>query len=58
MNDHTNSNRTISPGPQFHVRTGLRSGNALDKCQQEVAGLQKHYQQLSAEAHQRGISVS
>lgn len=57
MEDKTTFTHGFSNAPQIHVRTGIRSGNVLDKCQQEVADLEKHYQQLRAEARQRGITV-
>ena len=57
MKDHNIIPQWTSQAPQIHVRTGIRSGNAAEKCQREVADLKKHYNQLLAEARQRGISV-
>jgi hypothetical protein len=57
METKTISGQLTPQAPQIHVRTGIRSGDALEKCQDEVAGLKKHYQQLLTEARQQGIPV-
>lgn len=57
MNEDNVTTKATPSTTQIHVRTGIRSGNAAEKCQQEVADLKKHYNQLMAEARQRGISI-
>jgi len=57
MDGKTKAIKATFMTPQIHVRTGVRSGDALAKCQKEVAQLDKHYQNLLADARQRGISV-
>ena len=42
---------------QLKVRTGLKSGNYLDKCLAQVEQLNDRYQQLLADARRRGLSV-
>lgn len=42
---------------QLKVRTGLQSGNYLDKCLAQVEQLNDRYQQLLADARRRGLSV-
>ena len=49
--------RAVTGRPQFQVRTGLRSGNVLDKCQRDVAELKQRYQELLNEARRRGFHV-
>ncbi len=48
---------TLSPAPQLRVRTDLRAGDPVAKCQNELEKLQKHYKELLAEAQRRGFLI-
>ena len=57
MKNKTSSTKAAIATPQIQVRTGMRSGDAVAKCQRELDRLENRYQQLSTQARQRGIAV-